>query len=201
MAAKKPKSKAAPAKKNVNAARAKVPPKRAKSAPAKPAPAKRDAGSKSKAASAKPAKPPVKGKGAPPPAPAQVKRKPPSITITRPEATRPPPVELPTPKLEAPIGAPNILLPKDGQAVPDGAPILRWMYVGGATRYEVEWSHDSHFGRGHSSSTESLQTALILDVTPALKPGIVYSWRVRGGNDAGWGPWSSPESFRLPDKV
>lgn len=129
-----------------------------------------------------------------------VKKKPPSITITRPEATRPP-VVLPPPRpLEAPIGAPNILLPKDGAPITSLLPSLRWMYVGGATRYEVEWSQDAHFGRGHSVSLVSPQTAVTLEAPNELKPGTMYKWRVRGGNDAGWGPWSPPESFRSPEK-
>jgi hypothetical protein len=75
------------------------------------------------------------------------------------------------------------------------------MYVGGATRYEVEMSRDSHFGRGHGTTIVSLQTAITLDASQALQPGTLYQWRVRGGNDAGWGPWSSPESFKAPDKL
>ncbi len=132
--------------------------------------------------------------------PDKVKKKPPSITITRPEATRPPVVVLPPPKVEAPIGAPSILVPKGGQPTNSLTPILRWMYVGGATRYEVEMSHDAHFGRGHSTSMVSLQTAITLDQEHALQPSTTYQWRVRGGNDAGWGPWSAPASFRSPDK-
>lgn len=148
-------------------------------------------------------------KAAPPPAPsngkgaapaAGLKKKPPSITITRPEVTRPP-VVLPPPRpLEAPIGAPSILLPKDGLATGTLTPILRWMYVGGATRYEVEWSSDPHFGRGRSASVVAQQTAITLDSTNQLKPSTNYKWRVRGGNEAGWGPWSHPESFRSPEK-
>lgn len=163
----------------------------------------------------KAAKPPVKRKGktvAAPVAtqaangkssPAQtppIKKKPPSITITRPEATRPPVVVPPPRVLEAPIGAPSILEPKVGPTAVSLTPILRWMYVGGATRYEVEWSPDSHFGRGHSSVMVSMQTAITLEPPHELKPGTNYKWRVRGGNDAGWGPWSPPESFRSAEK-
>lgn len=159
---------------------------------------KRKAKTKSEAKPEKTVAAPKTKKGAPPPPP---KKKPPSITITRPEATRPPLVQMPTPKKEAPAGVPNILLPKGGLPVDSLTPSLRWMYVGGATHYEVEWSHDSHFGRGHSSSLISQQTLVKLDAEHALKPGTVYQWRVRGGNDSGWGPWSGAESFRSPDKA
>ncbi len=129
-----------------------------------------------------------------------VKKKPPSITITRPEVTRPP-VVLPPPRpLEAPIGAPSILLPKGGLPITSLTPILRWMYVGGATEYEVEWSPDPNFARGRSVTAVARQTAITLDSSNQLKPSTNYKWRVRGGNEAGWGPWSHPESFRSPEK-
>lgn len=177
----------------------------AKTSKAKAAPSAKPAKPNGKVASAdkgsakgKPAKGETKAASA---EPEKVKKKPPSITITRPEVTRPP-VVLPPPRpLEAPIGAPSILVPKDGQPIPSLTPMLRWMYVGGATRYEVEWSHDAHFGRGHSITIVSIQTAISVDTTHELKPATLYKWRVRGGNDAGWGPWSPPESFRSPEKV
>lgn len=128
------------------------------------------------------------------------KKKPPSITITRPEVTRPPLVPMPVPKHEAPIGAPIVLQPKGGQSVNSLTPVFRWMYVGGATRYEVEWSHDAHFGRGHSSSLQSAQTLITLDPAHTLKPGAMVLWRVRAGNESGWGPWSGAESFKAPEK-
>jgi hypothetical protein len=172
-------------------------------AAAKPKPAKPKSKPATKPkANAKPAKSPAasNGKPAAPPEPEKVKKKPPSITITRPEATRPPVVLPPPRELEAPIGAPSILLPKGGLPISSLTPILRWMYVGGATRYEVEWSHDAHFGRGHSTTLVASQTAVTLDAANELKPSRIYKWRVRGGNDAGWGPWSPAESFRSPEK-
>ncbi len=169
------------------------------SAPSKRAKASRAPQTKAAAKVAKKAKP--NGKAAVVPAQAPpVKKKPPSITITRPEVTRPP-VVLPPPRpLEAPVGAPSILVPKGGLPISSLTPNLRWMYVGGATRYEVEWSPDPHFGRGKSASLIAAQTAITLDAAHELKPATMYKWRVRGGNDAGWGPWSMPESFRSPEK-
>lgn len=134
---------------------------------------------------------------APPP---PLKKKPPSITITRPEVTRPPVVIPPPRPLEAPISAPSILLPKGGSSIGSLTPNMRWMYVGGATRYEVEWSADAHFGRGRSITLVATQTTITLDALNELKPATNYLWRVRGGNDAGWGPWSHPETFRSPEK-
>lgn len=180
----------------------------------KPAPSPRSGAKAKPAAKAIKSAPVAKGKQAKVSAPkaatngkaiapvpeAPLKKKPPSITITRPEATRPPVVIPPPRPLEAPIGAPSILLPKGGAPIGSLTPILRWMYVGGATRYEVEWSHDAHFGRGHSTLVESAQTAITLESPNDLKPNANYKWRVRGGNDAGWGPWSPPESFKSPEK-
>lgn len=73
------------------------------------------------------------------------------------------------------------------------------MYVGGATQYEVEWAPDAIFGRGRSASVVAQQTAITLDSSNQLKPATNYKWRVRGGNDAGWGPWSNAASFRSPE--
>ncbi len=178
-------------------------PKRVRSGASKPKASRAKSGAETKTRSAKTKNAPAsKTTVAPPVDAAQpVKRKPPSITITRPEVTRPPLVQMPTPKNEPPIGAPNILLPKGGLPVTSLTPSLRWMYVGGATRYEIEWSPDNHFGRGHGSTMVSSQTLVTLDATHALKPGVMYQWRVRGGNDSGWGPWSSIESFKAPDKA
>jgi hypothetical protein len=111
-----------------------------------------------------------------------------------------PPPTLPVPDAHAPVAAPSLFFPRSGQAVETLTPSLRWLYVGGATRYEVEWSRDSHFGRAQTSSAFSSQTVVDLDSAHALEPGSVYVWRVRGGNEAGWGPWSHAESFRTPDK-
>ncbi len=39
---------------------------------------------------------------------------------------------------------------------------------------------------------------------PVEKPlivGAIYYWRVRGGNDAGWGPWSPVSSFRVLEET
>ncbi len=140
------------------------------------------------------------GKPAVPTEPEKIKKKPPSITITRPEMTRPPAAQLPPPRVDPPIIAPSILLPKGGLPISSLTPILRWMYVGGATRYEVEWSPDAHFGRGHSITVVATQTAITVGETHELKPSTNYKWRVRGGNDLGWGPWSAPESFRSPER-
>lgn len=119
----------------------------------------------------------------------------------RPEASRPSAAPAPpAPPVRAPVYAPPLFSPKAGQPVDSLTPSFRWFYVGGATRYEVEWSKDSQFGRGRTSSIVSSQTAIALDLEHALEPGATYAWRVRGGNDAGWGPWSSAESFRAPDK-
>lgn len=140
---------------------------------------------------------------APPPPPVPevpVKKKPPSITITRPEQTRPPVVIPPPRPLEAPIGAPSILQPKGAGPIESLTPNLRWMYVGGATRYEIEWSSDPNFKKAHSTTIVSSQTTITLVASQELKPITNYKWRVRGGNDAGWGPWSPPELFKTPEK-
>lgn len=98
------------------------------------------------------------------------------------------------------MAAPGLLSPIGGRTTESLAPSFRWLYVGGATRYELEWSIDTHFSKSHTGTIISSQTAAELDEAHALKAGETYAWRVRGGNDGGWGPWSGPESFRSPEK-
>lgn len=200
MAAKKSKPKSKPAPKGVVGFLKRVVTGKP-GAQAAPSQSKKAAKPKAQRSGKAPAEPKAAPAQAAPPADAApVKKKPPSITITRPEVTRPPVVIPPPRPLEAPVGAPSILVPKGGLAATSLSPMMRWMYVGGATRYEVEWSADSHFGRGHGTTIVATQTAITLEPPHELKPGTTYKWRVRGGNDAGWGPWSAAESFRSPEK-
>jgi hypothetical protein len=104
----------------------------------------------------------------------------------------------PPPKPQAPISAPGVFSPRGNQAVESLTPSFRWFYVGGATRYEVAWSQDVHFHKANTLISD--QTAAFLDAEHALLPGATYVWRVRGGNEGGWGPWSEAASFSAPEE-
>jgi hypothetical protein len=102
------------------------------------------------------------------------------------------------PPLEAPIQAPGLFSPLPGEAAESLTPSFRWFYVGGARHYELVWSPDANFHRQHILLTN--QTAASLPVEQTLEPDTVYAWRVRGGNEGGWGPWSTTRVFRTPPK-
>lgn len=101
----------------------------------------------------------------------------------------------PLPKPVAPTGRAILLAPENGKYADGVYPKFRWLSVGGATRYEVAWSEGPSFSEGHS--VISVATEAAVPVEKPLRVGVVYYWRVRGGNEGGWGLWSPPVSFRV----
>lgn len=98
-----------------------------------------------------------------------------------------------------PFGRAILLVPKDGTYVDSFHPTFRWLSVGGATRYEVQWGEDATLVTKYG--TVSLATEATVPVEKPLRVGALYHWRVRGGNDAGWGPWSPIGSFRVLEET
>jgi hypothetical protein len=107
------------------------------------------------------------------------------------EEEQPPPV--------APIGRAILLVPRDATYVESLHPTFRWLSVGGSTKYEVQWGEDQTLATKYSSI--SLATEATIPVEKPLQVGAIYYWRVRGGNDAGWGPWSPISSFRVLEET
>lgn len=104
----------------------------------------------------------------------------------------------PPPKPQSPIAAPGLFTPRPDAVAESLTPEFRWFYVGGATHYELVWSADAHFHKVHILLTN--QTAAALPPEQALATDTVYVWRVRGGNEGGWGPWSVTQTFRTPEE-
>ncbi len=104
----------------------------------------------------------------------------------------------PPPKPSAPVQAPALFSPQPGEAAESLTPSFRWFYVGAASHYELVWSVDTHFHKAHILFTN--QTAASLPPEQALEPGVTYVWRVRGGNEGGWGPWSVTRTFSTPEE-
>jgi hypothetical protein len=102
------------------------------------------------------------------------------------------------PKLSAPIQAPALFSPRPGEFAESLTPSFRWFYVGSASHYELVWSLDARFHKAHILLTN--QTLASLPPEQALVPGVSYVWRVRGGNDGGWGPWSEARAFTTPEE-
>jgi hypothetical protein len=105
----------------------------------------------------------------------------------------------PLPKPVAPTGRPILLSPENGKYADSIYPKFRWLSVGGATRYEVFWGQDAALANGFT--VVSIATEATVPVEKPLKIGVTYYWRVRGGNEAGWGPWSAANSFGVLEET
>ncbi|MBI5652017.1 MAG: hypothetical protein HZC40_16495 [Chloroflexi bacterium] len=143
---------------------------------------------------AKPAKPArVKTNtrpSAPPPKKVEVKPAPP---------VKPQPVVAVQPKPVPPTGRAILLAPENAKFTDTMHPRFRWLSVGGATRYQVEWSDKPDLTDNYAAM--SVSTEAVVPVEKPLRIGGLYYWRVRGGNEAGWGPWSSIASFRVMEET
>ncbi len=103
------------------------------------------------------------------------------------------------PKPEPPAGRAILLSPESGKYADSVNPKFRWLSVGGATRYEVFWSEDLNLSSGYS--VISIATEAAVPVEKPLRVGATYYWRVRGGNEGGWGPWSSAGTFSVVEET
>jgi hypothetical protein len=109
-------------------------------------------------------------------------------------AAAPAPPGPPPPKPVPPTGRAILLAPENGKFADNLHPKFRWLSVGGATRYEVAWSDRADLSDSHTIVSIATEAA-VPDEEP-LEVGTTYYWRVRGGNESGWGPWSPASSFQ-----
>jgi hypothetical protein len=112
---------------------------------------------------------------------------------------KPAPAEIPEPVPVAPVGRPILLSPEQGKYADSINPRFRWLSVGGATRYEVNWGQDPNLANAYT--VVSVATEAVVPVEKPLSIGVTYYWRVRGGNEAGWGPWSTTGSFSVLEET
>jgi len=105
----------------------------------------------------------------------------------------------PPPKPVPPVGRPILLSPEQGKYADSVNPRFRWLSVGGATRYEVNWSQDPNLANPYT--VISIATEAMVPVEKPLTIGATYYWRARGGNEAGWGPWSNIGSFGVLEET
>ncbi len=121
----------------------------------------------------------------------QKEQVPPAAKVAESRAARAEPVPKPVP----PSGRALLLAPENGKYADSLYPKFRWLSVGGATRYEVAWSEHPDLSGAHS--VISVATEAVVPVEKPLRVGVTYYWRVRGGNEGGWGPWSPAISFQV----
>lgn len=89
-------------------------------------------------------------------------------------------------------GTPSPALPEAGAVVCSGdTRTFHWSAVSGATGYHIQWANNPAF----TSAMEAFpSSASILRVMNGLGP---WYWRVRAGNDCGWGDWSTSRTMEL----
>lgn len=155
-------------------------------------PARAAAKTKKQPTRGKPGRPPAKGKTKTPARATRGRKpEPPAPKSAAAKARSAAPAVKPPP----PIGRAILLQPENGKYADNVMPKFRWLSVGGANRYEVVWSEEPNFSGAHS--TTSLATEAAVPAEHPLQVGAMYYWRVRGGNEGGWGPWSLAYSFQV----
>ncbi|MCX7839800.1 MAG: fibronectin type III domain-containing protein [Anaerolineae bacterium] len=123
-------------------------------------------------------------------------------TVTVSVVTSPPPqpsVAVPPIQPARPIGRAILIAPENEKWVDSVHPTFRWLSVGGATRYEIIWGEDPTLTMHHT--LHSIATEATVPLESPLQPGKTYYWRVRGGNEVGWSPWSEVHSFRVLEEI
>ncbi|MEN9839790.1 MAG: hypothetical protein RL177_1269, partial [Bacteroidota bacterium] len=91
----------------------------------------------------------------------------------------------------APTLAPTLLSPENEFRLPSIQVAAAWTPVSGADRYDVHMSTSTQF-------FSSTVRATVSDTTwsgSSFVQNRRYYWRVRAGNEGGWGPWSAVRSF------
>lgn len=123
-------------------------------------------------------------------------------TVTVSVVSQPPPqpsAPVPPAQPARPIGRAILISPENEKWVDSLHPTFRWLSVGGATRYEIIWGEDPTLTTHHT--LQSIATEATVPLESPLQPGKTYYWRVRGGNEVGWSPWSEIHSFRVPEEI
>jgi hypothetical protein len=92
--------------------------------------------------------------------------------------------------------APSLSEPGADVTVDSVVPQFRWTRVLYAAKYEFR------LRKGGDSLGNSIVDAAVTATSLSVKPGLLvsgtsYLWAVRGGNDRGWGPWSTDRTFTV----
>lgn len=91
----------------------------------------------------------------------------------------------------APTAAPVLISPQNEEKLPEIEATTIWSSVPTANRYDFQVSVISQF-------LSSFFRGTVTDTTwtgSSFAQNRRYYWRVRAGNDGGWGPWSAHRSF------
>ena len=98
---------------------------------------------------------------------------------------------------EEPPDAPVLISPTNGSDVPSTSVTFQWNSSEGATSYHLRVSTDP--GVETDLFHETWTGATSKNYTDFPNDGIIYYWKVRAYNDAGWGSWSTIWNFSNGD--
>lgn len=90
------------------------------------------------------------------------------------------------------LSAPTLTLPADNATAAGTSITFQWAAVSGANKYELEVTRASDNAVYKNQVLENITSSTQVGF---LNDGIRYRWRVRAGNDAGWGYWSVYRTF------
>ena len=94
------------------------------------------------------------------------------------------------------IKSPEVVVlssPSDGEEGVGLTPLLKWEESERADVYDLQLSDDSEFSYGLIDTTNI--SKIEIQINEELEKGITYYWRVRAGNEGGYGDWSDALSF------
>lgn len=89
--------------------------------------------------------------------------------------------------------APGLASPAAGAATSDTTPTFQWYAASTGVKYQIQLSTASNFSTISRTATVT-GTAY---TASALSGGRTYYWRVRAGDNYGWGGWSSVRALKV----
>lgn len=98
------------------------------------------------------------------------------------------------------LDAPPLAEPTPEATIGTLTPSFRWNAVTGATRYQF-WIGEGRNAKGDGLFSLFGGSTSVTIAAGNLKPGTVYTWAVRAGNDNGWGPWSPDRMFTTSSSI
>ncbi len=93
------------------------------------------------------------------------------------------------------LAAPALILPYETSTVPDTSITFEWAASSGANKYQLEVIRVSDGAVIKNQVLDPLVPVTTTTQTGFSDDGTQYRWRVRAGNDIGWGAWSGYRNF------
>ncbi len=102
--------------------------------------------------------------------------------------------QAPKPALSGALRPPTLIEPASGAGMPQGAVTLRWEEIPEASGYWLQMASDQQFNDILFESYIGPSGTITLHDRLPNDASLVY-WRMRSGNQEGWGPFSAPHAL------